>query len=142
MPEQQDEFENVLAPFVQLLGAHMDLISETSEETALRMSEGLSALRKSLIEIAEATNDSRIDAAIECTAELHSLLQSQDILRQQVVAVRCGLDGLSDLRTDDVSHHIEELKDGYVMPQQWNIHARLTGEDATEPTTDAGPTFF
>ena len=139
----QPEAGRPLAPYVDLLGAHIDLISDTSEETALQLSDGLSRLRKNLIELSEmpGANGAGLQNAVELSAELQALLQTQDILRQQVVAVRNGLSGLSEVSIDDVSSLIDGLKDGYVMPEQWAVHARITGE-AEEDTLPKGPTFF
>ena len=133
----------VIEPFVALLGAHVDLISETSEETALQLSDGLSALRGLLLKLKDGPSDSSlIDDALDRTSDLQSLLQTQDILRQQVVAVREGIGGLSGLKDDDVMRHIDNLKDGYVMPQQWDIHTRVTGEEKVDEPSSGGPLFF
>jgi len=135
--------QDTLAQFVDLLGAHLDLISKTSEDTALRLSEGLSEIRVTLSEMAQGRMDeTRLNAALERASELQADLQSQDILRQQVVAVRHGVATLASLPVADVSMHMEGMKSDYVMPQQWDIHARITGEPEGEPPTQGTAFFF
>ena len=132
-----------IAPYVALLGAHIELISDTSEDTAMRLSEGLAALRQNLVDLAGTPGaNGQVQDALDRASELQSLLQTQDILRQQVVAVRDGLAGLAELKSNDVSELVEALKDHYVMPQQWEIHAQITGETDEDDTGSDGPVFF
>ena len=141
MPE--DMSDRSIAPYVALLGAHIDLVSDTSEDTAMRVSEGLAALRQDLLDLAaQLGTNGPVHAALDRASDLQGLLQTQDILRQQVLAVRNGLASLSELETDDVSELIDALKDRYVMPQQWEIHAQVTGERNDDTTDNGGPVFF
>lgn len=149
MPDKKTQLENdgadsSLEPFIVLLAAHIDLISETSEDTALQMSEGLAHLRKILLRLAEnGADEALIRDATDRASDMQSLLQAQDISRQQTVAVRQGLAGLAKIQSNDVMDYIETLKNGYVMPEQWDVHARVTGEeDIGDSPPNAGPMFF
>ena len=142
MPEDMSDSRSI-APYVALLGAHIDLVSDTSEDTAMRLSKGLAALRQDLLDLAgQLGTNGQVQDALDRASDLQGLLQTQDILRQQVVAVRDGLASLSGLETDDVSDLIGALKDRYVMPQQWEIHAQITGERDEDTTGKGGSVFF
>lgn len=136
-----------IAPLTELLAAQLDLASDTSEKVVFELSDGFIAVKEALGALEETSEASaRLRETID---SLHFMLQSQDIVRQQLEGVRFGIGLVSCAHvpvTEGPNAWLEvqksEIKARYVMQAQFDVHAKSFGEDPDKLANDLDEMFF
>lgn len=140
--------DNEVEAFANLLTDHLTVIQKISEDAVLEMSKDLKRIKQELSNIAAKAPDAvDLDQQVEQLSELQAALQFQDVIRQQIDAVKVGLEILAKTHpplqeTDKrwIHSQLEVLERAYVTRDQWQVHRKYFN-NGTEHLSESF-TFF